>query len=151
MNACVHCAYVCMYVCVSMHVDIQQFPERSFVEIMENSSTILRFRVQANSLARTSIQYGINGTRQKYHPITSFDYNVFHSAVAMPCNINNTYDCTELYIRVEGKKENHNTSFHLVLIEMQHFSFRQLHISNFFKVHITTASATGKKNVARIV
>lgn len=120
---------------------MQQFPETNTVDIRENSSAVLRFHITATSLESISIVYRTNGSLHNYHPRTAFDYRALHSAIIAQCNTNTTYDCYELYIRVEGNQEIHNTSFHLVLIEMQGRNvFRQINISNFFTVKIRTGT-----------
>lgn len=116
-----------------------QFPQHNVVSILEHSSSILRFKITTTTLENTVIMYGINGSIEKYYPMRSFDYRAMHSAIIVQCNLNTTYNCSELYIRVEGKPEMHNTSFHLVLIEMVHPQFyRKINIFNNFTVFIIT-------------
>lgn len=115
-----------------------QIPEQHEVHIAKNSSAVLRFKITAANLDNTAIMYGVNGTNQNYYPVTNFDYTLLHSAIVAQCSVNANYHCLELFIRVEGKPEINNTSFHLVLIEMQPPNiFRHINIFRNFTVFTT--------------
>lgn len=119
------------------YAEVQQFPEASRVDIQENSSAVLRFHITATSFDSVSIVYRTNASRRNHHPGASFNYRALHSAIIAPCHTDNSYECYELYIRVQGDQKIHNTTFHLVLIEMQQpHIFTQMNITSSFTVQI---------------
>ena len=119
------------------YAEVQQFPDVNTVDIKENSSAVLRFHITATSLESVSIVYRTNASRRNNLPATSFNYRALHSAIIAPCHTDDRHECYELYIRVQGDQRVHNTTFHLVLIEMrQQNVFTPMNVTNSFTVQI---------------
>ena len=117
---------------------MQQIPEQNDVEVAENMSRILRFRIIREETTKIIIKYRVNET-SSHHPEKALNLNALYTSTIVNCTTGSSLLCQELQILVQGKWEIHITSFHIQVFNIGPAigMIQEIAIAEHFKVHFT--------------